>query len=187
MRLIRVSSAINAGNSGGGLYSTNGKLVGIVNGKIASSSYDNVGYAIPINVATRIAEQVINQCDDNSEKTRINIVTDSSLKITVSNASSNSYYDTNTLTWVLKNDVKIDSISGLTEQAGLKINDIINSIKIGNTTYEVNNNYDVNDILLAVKTTDDKIIFNITRIVESKETNLSIELSINSSNFIELQ
>ena len=59
MRLIRVSAAINAGNSGGGLYDISGKLVGIVNGKIVSTEYDNVGFAIPVNIAARLADKII--------------------------------------------------------------------------------------------------------------------------------
>ncbi len=65
MRLIQVDAAVNPGNSGGGLYDGGGKLVGIVNGKIADASYDNVGFAIPINVASRIADQIIAQLDGN--------------------------------------------------------------------------------------------------------------------------
>jgi len=187
MRLIRVSSAINAGNSGGGLYGTDGKLVGIVNGKIASSNYDNVGYAIPINIATRIAEQVIDQCDGDKTKTRINIVNEESIKISVSNNSSNSYYDSNTLTWVLQNDVMIENIYGAINYTDLKMNDIIESITVGDKTYEVNNDYDVNDILLSVKTTDTKITFNIIRNVNNVDTKMSIDFSIDESHFIELK
>ena len=47
MTLLRTSAAINNGNSGGGLFNLNGELIGIVNAKLASSSIDNIGYAIP--------------------------------------------------------------------------------------------------------------------------------------------
>jgi len=47
MNLLRTSAAINGGNSGGGLFNLNGELVGIVNAKLAASSIDNIGYAIP--------------------------------------------------------------------------------------------------------------------------------------------
>lgn len=47
MTLLRTSAAINGGNSGGGLFNLNGELVGIVNAKLAASSIDNIGYAIP--------------------------------------------------------------------------------------------------------------------------------------------
>ena len=47
MTLLRTSAAINRGNSGGGLFNLKGELIGIVNAKLASSSIDNIGYAIP--------------------------------------------------------------------------------------------------------------------------------------------
>ena len=62
-RVIRVSVAINEGNSGGGLFDTEGKLVGIVNAKKTGSDIDNIAYAIPSVVATGIADNIIGFCD----------------------------------------------------------------------------------------------------------------------------
>ena len=47
MTLLRTDAAVNRGNSGGGLFDLNGKLIGIVNAKIAANSVDDIGYAIP--------------------------------------------------------------------------------------------------------------------------------------------
>lgn len=163
MRLIRVSSAINAGNSGGGLYSTDGRLVGIVNGKIESASYDNVGYAIPIDVVKRLADQIILQCNDDETVTRIQAVTTEKLGLKISNGTSHSYYDSNKLEWVLKNDVIVTSVLGVAETSGVLVNDVISSIVIDGKTYEVNNDYDVNDLLLMAQTTDSTIVLSVTR------------------------
>lgn len=64
MNLIQTNAAINNGNSGGGLFDINGNLVGIVNAKdsgITSSgaTIDGLGFAIPINDAIDVAEQLI--------------------------------------------------------------------------------------------------------------------------------
>lgn len=163
MRLIRVSSAINAGNSGGGLYSTDGKLVGIVNGKIESASYDNVGYAIPIDVVKRIVNQVIDQCEGDKTVTRVNAVTTNKLGLKVENGVSNSYYDKDKLQWILGNDVTVSSVSGLAKDAGILKGDVIKSITVGTETINALNDYDINDILLIAKTTDTSISFNISR------------------------
>lgn len=58
--LIQTDAAINPGNSGGALVDRNAKLVGI-NTLIASYSgnYSGVGFAIPIDYAISIAEQLI--------------------------------------------------------------------------------------------------------------------------------
>lgn len=68
-RVIRVSAAINEGNSGGGLFDSEGKLVGIVNAKKTGSEIDNIAYAIPVIVATGIAENIIGFCDGSQNTT----------------------------------------------------------------------------------------------------------------------
>ena len=47
-RVMRTDAAINGGNSGGGLFDSQGKLIGIVNAKSVSEEVDNMGYALPI-------------------------------------------------------------------------------------------------------------------------------------------
>lgn len=186
MRLIRVSSAINAGNSGGGLYSTDGRLVGIVNGKVESESYDNIGYAIPINVASRIADQIISQCGGGTN-TRIKVVSSSSLGLDTSNKDSSSHYDSDSLKWVIDNNVTVDGISANLETAGLKVNDCIESITINSVTYKVSNNYDINDILLLVKQSDSSVTLNVSRLNESNNKVFEdVVISLQSANFAEL-
>ncbi len=53
-RVIRTDAAINGGNSGGGLYNAEGKLVGIVNSKTVSEEVDNMGYALPASNVKRL-------------------------------------------------------------------------------------------------------------------------------------
>ena len=59
-RVIQTDAAINPGSSGGALTDIRGRVIGI-NTAIASSSGGNVGigFAIPINDARRVAEQLI--------------------------------------------------------------------------------------------------------------------------------
>lgn len=60
MRLLQTSAAISPGNSGGGLFNANGELIGIVNAKSKSSDSEGLGFAIPINTAKKVAEELIN-------------------------------------------------------------------------------------------------------------------------------
>ena len=57
---IQTDAAINPGNSGGALINLNGELVGI-NSAIASRSggNDGIGFSIPVNLAARIMEDLI--------------------------------------------------------------------------------------------------------------------------------
>lgn len=58
--IIQTDAAINPGNSGGPLINSFGEVVGIINSKMVSSTSENVGFAIPINTAKPIIEDLIN-------------------------------------------------------------------------------------------------------------------------------
>jgi S1-C subfamily serine protease len=65
-RVIRTDAAIQQGNSGGGLFESSGKLIGIVQSKTmyydngnSKNPADNMAYAIPVSIACRIAAQIV--------------------------------------------------------------------------------------------------------------------------------
>ena len=58
MTLMQTDAAINAGNSGGGMFNGQGELVGIVVAKNYSGEVDNIGFVIPINAAREILEDL---------------------------------------------------------------------------------------------------------------------------------
>lgn len=66
MRVMRISASINDGNSGGGLFTPDGKLAGIVVARrIATSTYEeteNIAYAIPGNLAINLVDNIIHYC-----------------------------------------------------------------------------------------------------------------------------
>ncbi|MCF8129194.1 MAG: trypsin-like peptidase domain-containing protein [Deltaproteobacteria bacterium] len=58
--LIQTDAAINPGNSGGPLLDSNGDVIGINTAIFSlSGGYQGIGFAIPINLAKRVAEQLI--------------------------------------------------------------------------------------------------------------------------------
>jgi serine protease Do len=58
--LIQTDAAINPGNSGGPLLDLNGKVIGINTAILSNSGgYMGIGFAVPINVAKAIAEQLM--------------------------------------------------------------------------------------------------------------------------------
>jgi serine protease Do len=64
MNLIQTNAAINSGNSGGGLFSAEGRLIGIVNAKdsgLTSSGavIEGLGFAIPVNTAIAVANDIM--------------------------------------------------------------------------------------------------------------------------------
>lgn len=59
MTLLQTDTAINPGNSGGGLFNLSGQLVGIVNAKSSGSDVEGLGFAIPVDIAKPIIEDLI--------------------------------------------------------------------------------------------------------------------------------
>ena len=59
--MIQTDAAINFGNSGGALLNLRGELIGINSAKAAESGVEGMGYAIPVNTAKPIIEDLMNQ------------------------------------------------------------------------------------------------------------------------------
>ena len=59
MSLLQTDAAINPGNSGGGLFNDRGQLIGIVVAKSSGSDVEGLGFAIPINIAKSVANELI--------------------------------------------------------------------------------------------------------------------------------
>lgn len=74
MTLIQTDAAINPGNSGGALLNSKGELIGINTVKYSSTDVEGMGYAIPINTAKPIIEQLIaNEAPSEDEQSYLGI------------------------------------------------------------------------------------------------------------------
>lgn len=123
-RVIRVDAAVNSGNSGGGLYNEKGELIGIVNAKIVSDSVENIGYAIPSNVAVAVAQNLI----DNGGAFRRAV-----LGIEVESGYSRMVYDEKTGRVSIVETVTVVTVDagGAGEAIGLAVGDTLLSVKVG--------------------------------------------------------
>jgi serine protease Do len=59
--LLQTDAAINPGNSGGALLNAKGEVIGINSAKYSDTDVEGMGYAIPINTAAPIIEQLIDK------------------------------------------------------------------------------------------------------------------------------
>lgn len=59
MKYLQTNAAINPGNSGGPLLNMYGQVIGINTAKIVSNGYEGLGFAIPMDVAKPLIEQLI--------------------------------------------------------------------------------------------------------------------------------
>jgi len=59
MNLIQTDAGVNPGNSGGGLFNSNGELVGIVTAKSSGIGVENLGFAIPVNDIKTVIDDLV--------------------------------------------------------------------------------------------------------------------------------
>ena len=131
--MIQTDAAINAGNSGGGMFNVAGELIGIPSMKYTGSAYssasvEGIGMAIPINVAKDLINDVLNgKGNVQSQPTETGAVSNSTkprLGVTVQNMNSSNYAVSNGIlpTGAYVSEVESGSPA---EKAGIQVGDII--------------------------------------------------------------
>lgn len=170
LRVIRVSAAINEGNSGGGLFNAGGELIGIVNAKKTGSEIDNIGYAIPINIAKNYADSIIYYCDGegtiNPSKCLLGVeLTSNVLGLDVDPESGR----------ITKREIV--SVHALQDGSVVKDilfeGDVINSISVDGVKKDVTRIHQVVDHMLTAKV-GSTVILNITRGEQTTDVTITI-------------
>ena len=150
-RVMRVDTAVNSGNSGGGLYDDQGDLIGIVNAKIVDEGVENIGYAIPSNVAIAIADNIIDYCYG----TNIERVQRALLGITVTASDSKAIYDESTGLICIEETVSVYEITENSLAEGmLQTGDVLLCATLNGHTTEISRQYHVIDMMLDVRVGD---------------------------------
>ena len=175
-RVMRIDTPVNEGNSGGGLFDLKGRLIGIVNAKEKDYSIENMGYAIPSNLAVSVAENIIANCADSENEKVIKC----RLGITSSVIDMGVEFDTETGTLIRTESCVVSEIeAGSCAEGALEIDDALVSLEIGNAVYYIEYYYDASEALLNARL-GDRIFFNIERNGEP----VRVELLITEENFI---
>lgn len=171
LRVVRIDTAVNSGNSGGGLFDSNGKLIGIVNAKIKSSDVENIGYAIPSNVATAIADNILYYCDGKDCES----VQRAIMGITIEIFDRDSHYNEEKGVFVKKEYSRVASITeGSIADGVFEIGDIVKSIKVGNVKRDVTRQFIVIDTMLLARE-GDEVEFVVER--NGQEKTLTVKIT----------
>ena len=158
-RVMRVDTAVNSGNSGGGLYDDRGNLIGIVNAKIVDDGVENIGYAIPSNVAIAIANNIIDYCYG----TDVQRVQRALLGITVTSSDSKAIYDVQTGTVRIAESVSVYEVAEASLADGaLQAGDLLLSATVNGRKTEITRQYHVIDMMLSVRV-GDTVSFTVLR------------------------
>ena len=59
VNMFQLDAAVNSGNSGGPVYNSRGQVIGVVTAKYNSTGVEGLGFAIPVNDARAIAEEIV--------------------------------------------------------------------------------------------------------------------------------
>ncbi|MFV0479471.1 MAG: S1C family serine protease [Anaerorhabdus sp.] len=148
IEVLQTNAAVSPGNSGGGLFNSQGELIGIVNAKSSGDDVEGIGFAIPSNDVKDIVTQLIEN----------GYVTDrATLGISISMASSEG---------ALIAEVQSGSAA---ERAGLRANDLI--VAIGGV--EIEDYYELKAELLDYNVGDE---VEITIIRDNRTTTVTCTL-----------
>lgn len=155
--LVQIDAAINPGNSGGPVYDMEGKVIGIAT--LRDPETQNIGFAVPIDVAKRSADEIIDTGSLNRGWIGV---------------------DTFTLDRVLARAYQFKSTEGVVvvyvyrdspaNKGGVQQGDVI--LKVGGK--KLKSNTQLEDILFR-KEIGDSVELSIDRFGESKTINLIIE------------
>ncbi len=174
-RVMRIDTPVNSGNSGGGLFDNKGRLIGIVNAKENDADLENMGYAIPINLAVSVAENILRSCDGVENEQVVKCV----LGMTIQIADSKAVYNEETGELVIEQSSAILEIeTGSVAEVMLMKGDIIKSFEIDGTVYPLRYNYEGSEILLNASVGSELFIT-----VERSGETLRHQLYITEDNF----
>ncbi len=175
-RVMRVDTAINSGNSGGGLFNASGELIGIVNAKIVNTSVENIGYAIPSNVATAVADNIIDNCFGKSSKS----VQRFTLGVSVTTTDSRAVYDsTNGKTYIEETAAIYGVESGSAADGALQAGDVLVSVTLNGITKSITRQHHIIDLMLTVRM-GDTLEIKVLRGADKVETTVPITVSPSS-------
>lgn len=146
-RSIRIDTALYSGNSGGGLFDIDGKLIGITNA--GDSEDQNINFAIPLDIVKGTVNNILYYYDGTQPSSVKKIL----LGIEVKPFNSVYVYDAETGYGKICEDVVVSSVidGSIAQQLQLAEGDIIKAISIGGNEYKVERSFNIADIILNVR------------------------------------
>lgn len=161
--MIQTDAAINSGNSGGALVDSEGKLIGI-NTLIMSTSgtSSGVGFAIPVDYAYGIAEQIIQGKTPSHAQMGVSLIT--------VNKQLSDRFGLNTDEGAYINSL---TAGGPAEKAGLQEGDVV--VKVGDEKITSSS-----DLVLAVRSHNPNDQVEVTYLRDGKEAMATVTLGSDS-------
>ncbi len=169
-RVMRIDTAVNSGNSGGGLFDGEGRLIGIVNAKIMDQEVENIGYALPLATVTAVADNIIDYCFGTNCETVMRPM----MGIAVISKESKAVYDEETGKLSIVQTVEVQDVTAGQLGSVFKTGDILVSVSLDGVTTQITRQHHIIDRMLTARP-GDTVIFVILR--DGKETTVEITVT----------
>ncbi len=194
-RVMRIDTAVNSGNSGGGLFTSDGSWIGIVNAKTTATTIENIAYAIPHELVSAVADNIIrgyvaqlqdedaaNDAEAVSAKLpTIGIITKITNRYAVVIDGKATIVDQLTVDEISEGDNIASALVATDPDNAIVVGDILKTAKIGGITYNLTRLHSLKELLYKVDTP--QVIFvNIVR--EGQEKTLTITVTETDINAI---
>jgi len=174
MRVMRVDTPINHGNSGGGLFDANGRLIGIVNAKTEIDGVDDIGYAIPANIVYAATENIIN----NYEKNGRSGVYKATIGMGIQIDDSSAVFDEEKSQVLIQETIVVSELTeGSVASGTFEIGDKLVSISSGGKTREIRRLFTAIDFILSLSA-GDEVTFTVERNGQITEVKIILDASI---------
>ncbi len=166
MTLLQTNAQISPGNSGGGLFNSNGELVGIVNAKDSATEVEGIAFAIPIN-------NVLDIINDLKSYGYVTGKIDLGMQFADINSNETAFYY-----GVNKTGCYVLSVTrgSNAEQAGFRTGDLVTKVK----GTEVSTSSDINKAL-EDSNVGDKVTFTVYRSGKTIDLELTLAEYVPSS------
>lgn len=170
-RVMRVDTAVNQGNSGGGLFNVQGQLIGIVNAKIIDEDVENIAYAIPTSVAIGAADNIIDYCYG----TDCESVMRAMLGVTIVNTASRGVYDADSGTMRIEETVEVYEVSpGSAAEGLLQTGDVLAAASLNGEKILLTRQHHIIDLMLKAREGD---TMEITVLRDGEETTVRLTIT----------
>ena len=176
-RVMRIDAAVNGGNSGGGLFNSNGELIGIVNAKLMYASdgtpIDNMSYALPFNNITQVANNIIDNYESNNRAVG---VTKLMLGVSIECVNRQNIYNPLTGESTIYDESVITAISedSIASSHGLEVGETFSAITINGERQDFSRYYDLENALISIRVGDNVQIYVETQ--NHVETMIDLEI-----------
>ncbi len=149
-RSMRIDTAIYGGNSGGGLFNTEGKLIGITNA--GDGEDQSINFAVPLEIAKGVADNILDAFGDGSGGS-VSAQTPTLGVRTVTTSNSRYVYDSGLGYGEIVETITVQSVQAgsIAQTLGLQTNDVLTGISVGGVSYALNRNFDISDALLTAR------------------------------------